>query len=181
MRRWSEDQGCRERYSLCNSYVDACSSENSKEQDIVGSLAVCLQPCQVLWSRRFHHFRHLFRKEIAKILDCLVDNILGNINIPLTWSWSWGRRHGFVEGRKTLPIPATKVQDIYSLLKVFLSAICFWLVSIFYVCYACVPLFCHDRNSFVEPFFMVLLFGSFSMKHTNFGSCLPTSIFIPLS
>ena len=136
MTRWSEDQGWwvknRERYALCNSYVDACSSENSREQDIVGLLAICLQRCQVLWSSRFHHFRHLlFRKEIAKILDGLVDDILGNINVPLTWSWSWGRRHGFVEGRETLTVPAAKVQGIYSLLNVFLSAICFWLVSIF--------------------------------------------------
>ena len=74
----------RERYSLCNSYVDACACENSREQDIVGPLAVRLQPCQVLWSRRFHHFRHLLRKEIAKILDSLVDDILGNISVPLT-------------------------------------------------------------------------------------------------
>ena len=136
--RCSEDQGWRvknrERYSLYNSYVDAYSSENSREQDIVGPLAVCLQPCQVLWSRRFHHFRHLlFRKEIAKILDGLVDDILGNINVQLTWSWSWGRRHGFVEGRRTLTVPATKVQGIYSLLNIFLSAICFWLISIFVI------------------------------------------------
>ena len=137
MTRWSDDQGWlvknRERYSLCNSYVDACSSENSREQDTFGPLAVCLQPCQVLWSRRFHHFRHLFRKEIAKILDGLVDDILGNINVQLTWIWSWGRRHGFVEGKKTLIVPAAKVQGIYSLLNVFLSAICFWLASIFVI------------------------------------------------
>ena len=36
--------------------------------------------------------------------------------------------------------------------------------------YLCVPLSCHDRNSVVEPFFMVLLFGSLSMNHTKFGA-----------
>ena len=70
MTRWSEDQGWRvknrERYSLCNSYVDACSSEISREQDIVGPLAVCFQSCQVLWSRHLHNFRHFFQKETPK-------------------------------------------------------------------------------------------------------------------
>ena len=90
-------------------------------------IADCFQPCQVLWSR--HHFRHLFRKEIAKIRDGLVDDILGNIDVKLklsTQTWFHGRQ-------KTLRVPAAKVQGIYSLLNIFLSAICFWLVSLFVI------------------------------------------------
>ena len=90
-----------------------------------------------------------------------MDDILGNVNVPLTWSWR--RRHGFVESRITLTVPATKLQGVYSLLNVFFLAPSASDLFLYFL-YLCVPLSCHDLNSVVASFFMVLLFGSLSMS-----------------